>query len=73
MRYVDFRHAIQVTLRRQPRGLTWAQLRSRLRLPHERPCPAWVKSLERDIGLTRGKGSGRAYVWMVRARPYSTP
>jgi hypothetical protein len=36
------------------------------RLPYHRPCPAWTARLESDIGLVRGKGTGRALVWKLR-------
>jgi hypothetical protein len=65
MRYTTFRDTIERTLRQHPDGLTWAQLRERYRLPYDRPCPTWIKQLERDMGLVRVKGSGRALVWKV--------
>jgi hypothetical protein len=48
--------------------LTWAQLRDRLKLPYDRPCPAWTARLEKEIGLMRGRdgnGGGRSFVWRV--------
>lgn len=71
MRYVEFRDAIRKELRRTPAGLTWAALRDRLDLPYDRPCPAWTKALEREIGLARVEGSGRALVWTIAARANS--
>ena len=69
MRYIDFRDSIRDELRRHAGGLTWTQLRQRLDLPYERPCPAWTKQLEREIGLTRVSGNGsRALVWKLAAR-----
>ena len=68
MRYDDFRDAIRNELRRTRAGLTWAQLRDRLRLPYDRPCPSWTARLEKEIGLSRGraKGStGRSFVWKL--------
>ena len=65
MRYVEFRDSIRKELRRRRRGLTWVELRERLKLPYERPCPEWVKQLEKEIGLRRVKGEGKAYAWMV--------
>jgi hypothetical protein len=65
MRYVDFRDSIGNELRRHRRGLTWAELRDRLKLPYDRPCPTWVKQLEQDIGLRRVKGNEKAYAWTV--------
>jgi hypothetical protein len=68
MRYTEFRDTIDGELRRTPAGLTWAELRDRLGLPYDRPCPSWTKRLEQEIGLTRTKGTGRALVWKTGKR-----
>ena len=68
MRYVEFSDAIRDELRRSPAGLTWAQLRQRLDLPYTRPCPTWIERMQREIGLTRTKGTGRAFVWKLGPR-----
>jgi len=65
MRYTDFRDRIQAALSRRPAGWTWSQLRDRLKLPYERPCPSWVARLEKEIGLARIKGPSREYVWKL--------
>jgi hypothetical protein len=68
MKYIDYRDAIRAELRRHAAGLTWSQLRSRLALPYDRPCPTWTRQLESDIGLCRVKGGGRSLVWQVGNR-----
>jgi hypothetical protein len=68
MRYVDFRDVIRDELRMNPNGLTWKELKNRLDLPYESPCPTWVKQLEEEIGLSRKKGEGRALIWKVGKR-----
>jgi hypothetical protein len=68
MRYVEFRDAINSELRRVPAGLTWADLKKRLKLPYHIPCPEWVKQMEQEIGLSRQRGSGRAFTWRVSPR-----
>jgi hypothetical protein len=68
MRYVEFRDAIWEELRRVPDGLSWAELKTRLKLPYTIPCPEWVKQMEREVGLLRTRGSGRAYTWTVSAK-----
>lgn len=68
MRYVDYRDSIHAELRRIGTGLTWVQLQSRLDLPYDRPCPAWTRQLEKDIGLRRIKGSGRSLIWRLAKR-----
>ncbi len=65
MRYVEFRDAIREELRHHRAGWTWTELRDRLDLPTDRPCPTWVRRLEEEIGLSRAPGAGRAYVWTV--------
>jgi hypothetical protein len=65
MRYVEFRDAIAAALRGRAAGMTWAELRHALGLPYERACPEWMARLEREVGLRRVKGAGRALVWTV--------
>jgi hypothetical protein len=72
VRYVDFRDVIKKELRRNPGGLTWTELKQRLDLPYDRPCPSWVRQMGEDVGLSRSKGSGRAYVWKLRRRKVAT-
>jgi hypothetical protein len=68
MRYADYRDAIRNALRSNAAGLTWSQLQERLRLPYDRPCPAWTRQLEDEIGLVRTKGTSRALVWRLGRR-----
>jgi hypothetical protein len=65
MRYIEFRDSIRRTLQSRRAGLTWAQLKTRLKLPYDRPCPQWTRQLEREIGLSRTRGDGRALVWTL--------
>ncbi len=65
MRYVEFRDQIEAELRRVSMGLTWSELRDRLSLPYDRPCPNWMGRLEQEIGLVRSKGKGRSLVWRL--------
>ena len=65
MCYVEYSKAIRDELRRNSAGLTWSELRERLRLPYDSPCPAWTRRMEAELGLSRTRGSGRAYVWTV--------
>ncbi|HSR29034.1 MAG TPA: hypothetical protein VLY63_00615 [Anaerolineae bacterium] len=66
MRYMEFQNAILEELLENPAGLTWAELRERRNLPYKQPCPEWVKRMEEDVGLSRARGSGRAYVWKIQ-------
>ena len=67
MRYTEYRDAIAKSLRKHPRGLSWAQLKAQLALPQRTPCPEWTKRLESDIGLRRVKGPTRAFLWTLPA------
>jgi hypothetical protein len=66
MRYLEFRSAIEEELRENRAGLTWAELKERLELRYRQPCPEWVKRMEEEVGLSRARGTGRAYVWRIR-------
>ncbi|MFH1701158.1 MAG: hypothetical protein ABIE07_11285 [Candidatus Zixiibacteriota bacterium] len=65
MKYAEFRALIERELKRNPSGLTWMELRKRLKLPYNRPCPTWIGQLEFDISLKRKKGFGCAVIWML--------
>jgi hypothetical protein len=65
MRFVEFQSLICEELLQHPKGFTWAELGERLDLPYDRPCSTWVKRLEEESGLTRARGSGRAYLWKL--------
>jgi hypothetical protein len=66
MPYTAFNSAIAGELKRHRAGKTWKALRADLGLPYDRPCPEWTRRMEREIGLVRAKGEGRAFVWRVR-------
>jgi hypothetical protein len=66
MRYVDFRDSICRELRRNPKGLTWPELKRRLDLPYQSPCSEWVARMEAENGLTREPGAGRAFAWKIK-------
>ena len=67
MRYMEFQEAIQKELTENPDGFTWVELKQRLGLPYEQPCPAWVNRLEQEIGLTRARGAKRAFTWTIKS------
>lgn len=68
MRYTDFKEAILSELGRHPDGLTWMELKLRLVLPYERPCPTWVRRLEEEIGLVRTRNQSGPAIWTVPAK-----
>lgn len=65
MRYVEFRDTIHRELIENPEGFTWVELKVRLNLPYEQPCPTWVNRMEQEIGLVRARGAKCAYLWKI--------
>jgi hypothetical protein len=65
MRYIDFRDRIQNVLINHPSGLTWKELKKQCDLPYDQPCQTWVYQLEQEIGLSRERGSHRAFLWKI--------
>lgn len=65
MHYAEFKAPVQKHLKRNRKGATWNELREKLSLPYDRPCPEWTHRLENEIGLTRNKSSGRALIWQL--------
>lgn len=65
MTYETFREKVRRTLKRNPSGLTWVELRGTAKLPYQRPCPEWTKQLENDIGLIRADKRGNALIWKI--------
>jgi hypothetical protein len=69
MDYTTFKETVRAGLLAHPDGMTWPELKTRLRLPYARPCPEWTRRLEQDIHLVRRKGAGQALVWSIRFVP----
>ncbi len=72
MRYIEFRDKIKNELHGNPAGLTWTELKQRLNLPYDHPCPTWVKQMEQEVGLSRKAGTGRAKIWRVNPEKQTT-
>ena len=68
MKYIEFRDTIRSELQRNVAGLSWVELRDRLELPYDRPCPTWTNRLEQEIGLVRVRGEGRALIWKLKGK-----
>jgi hypothetical protein len=49
MTYLEFKTSIQHHLEKHSTGATWAELRDRLDLPYDRPCPEWTRRLEKEM------------------------
>lgn len=60
---MEFVQSIMKELENNPSGLTWVELKSRLNLPYSIPCQTWIHKMERENGLVREKGSGKALIW----------
>jgi len=67
MRYVEFRDSIRSYLRSHREGATWKELKTKIGLPYDIPCPTWVHRMESEIGLARVSGTG-GKVWKLHPR-----
>jgi len=64
MTYEEFRDKIEKELKGKPDGLTWTQLKRKLKLHQKVPNNKWVHQMEKDIGLLRVKDP-RGTVWRL--------
>ncbi|MGI0047028.1 MAG: hypothetical protein ACREBB_07565 [Nitrosotalea sp.] len=64
MSYEEFRDKIKKALEYSDKGMTWTELRNRLKLDQVVPNNKWVRQLEKDIGLQRLKDM-RGIIWRV--------
>lgn len=65
MAYEEFREKIKEVLQYNDKGMTWTQIRTRLKLDQVVPNNKWVRRMEKDIGLMRVKGTNGVIVWRV--------
>jgi hypothetical protein len=66
MTYETFRKIVKEELEKEPKGLTWTQIRGhRTELYQKVPNNLWVQTLEREIGLTKDK-IGTKTIWKLK-------
>lgn len=65
MPYPEFRDKVKQTLQYSDNGMTWTQIREKLKLDQVVPNNKWVRQMEKDIGLMRVKRSDGVVVWRV--------
>jgi antitoxin component of MazEF toxin-antitoxin module len=65
MPYEEFREKVRHTLQYSDKGMTWTEIRGRLKLDQVVPNNKWVRQMEKDIGLMRVKRSDGVIVWRV--------
>ncbi len=65
--YEQFKKKVQTKLTQYRSGLTWSEIRIKLKLSQKVPYNGWVKLLEKDIGLQRVKDA-RGIVWTLKER-----
>jgi len=65
MAYEEFRDKIEEALQYNDKGMTWTQIRTRLKFDQVVPNNKWVRRMEKDIGLMRVKGTDGVIVWRV--------
>jgi len=51
--YEKFRDQIAELLKAEPHGLSWTEIKEKLKLPQKVPNNMWVRMMEIDISLTR--------------------
>jgi bifunctional DNA-binding transcriptional regulator/antitoxin component of YhaV-PrlF toxin-antitoxin module len=66
MSYEEFKAKIESELKANSNGLTWSELKERLKLPQTVPNNKWVRRLEKDIGLIRIK-EARGLIWRLKS------
>jgi antitoxin component of MazEF toxin-antitoxin module len=66
MTYDDFKKIVKEELEKEPKGLTWTQIREkRPELYQKVPNNLWVYTLERDVGLLKKK-VGTKTLWRLK-------
>lgn len=65
MSYNEFRDKIRDSLLYNDKGMTWTELRNKLKLEQIVPNNKWVRQMENEIGLIRTKEI-RGIVWRIR-------
>lgn len=65
MTYDEFRDKIKGTLEYNDKGMTWTQIRDKLKLNQVVPNNKWVRRMEKDIGLIRVKGTDGVVLWRM--------
>jgi hypothetical protein len=59
----QFKSAIEATLKKSGKPLTWTEIRTFAKLPQKFPNNQWVRQLETEIGLQRIKDSNGIIKW----------
>jgi predicted Zn-ribbon and HTH transcriptional regulator len=62
--YEDFREKVRETLKKSD-ALTWTEIRTAAKLPQKFPNNKWVRQLEQDVGLKRGKDAHGIIKWKI--------
>jgi antitoxin component of MazEF toxin-antitoxin module len=74
MSYEEFRERISEILKTEPRGISWTEIRDRLKLPQKVPNNLWVRMMEKDIGLVRKLDNRTAKtIWRLKASGAKAP
>jgi len=65
MTYEDFSDKIKKTLISAGKPLTWTEIRTIAKLPQAFPNNQWVRRMEEDIKLRRGKDNHGIIHWSL--------
>jgi hypothetical protein len=63
--YDHFKAAIENTLKKSGKPLTWTEIRTSAGLPQKFPNNQWVHELEKDIKLQRKKDANGIIKWAL--------
>jgi hypothetical protein len=61
--YDEFKDKVGQALRQAGGPITWSEVRERAGLHQKFPNNQWVRRMEADIGLKRGRDKGGRMLW----------
>ena len=65
MTYEVFRDVVAGELSKDPKPLTWTEIRTRATLPQAFPNNQWVRRMEADVGLQRRREKDGTILWQL--------
>lgn len=66
MTYEEFKKIIKEELEKEPKGLSWTEIKKRRHELYQKvPNNLWVRTLEREIGLTKEKVETKT-IWRLK-------
>ncbi|MCJ7570754.1 MAG: hypothetical protein MUO82_02595 [Candidatus Thermoplasmatota archaeon] len=66
--YEEFKRKIEFSLKNNPSGLTWTEIKKIENFHQKVPNNRWVKKLEEDIHLIRIRDRNRGIIWRLNQK-----